>query len=259
MKIRIFLLTVLFLGITSGAFAGWVFVEKSQGDTHTSYLQDNRMKFVAGDHLIIFDLDKNKICFADPKKKTYWMGSPEEFAAQTRKSMENIDKMMEKQLAKLPPAQREKMKSTILQQMKKHADAPLPKVEVRATDQSGKIAGYEVRKYEILFNGQLRQDQWIAKDIMVDKEVDMKRFGKMMKTFHAGIGRSAEDIAMASPKVTELMSLKGWPLKKTDYDEEGYPETDEVIKVEKKSLPPSTFDIPKGYRKLSMSEIFNGK
>jgi hypothetical protein len=89
----------------------------------------------------------------------------------------------------------------------------------------------------------------------VDKEFDVKSFGKMLTAFYAGSGQGNDDVVLSSPQVTNLLT-KGWPLKKTDYDEDGYPESDEVIKVEKTSLPGSTFEVPASWRKLSLSDIF---
>ncbi|MDM8524648.1 DUF4412 domain-containing protein [Desulfococcaceae bacterium HSG8] len=258
MKIRALLLILFFLTIASGASAGWIFVENSEGDRQTKYLQDNKMKFVAPDHIMIFDLDKNRIVFANPKEKNYWLGAPENFAAQARENIRNMDKMLEKQLAQVPVAQRENFKRAIVQQIKKQYNRQPPVLEVRSTDQSDKIAGYKVRKYEVLFNGQVRQEQWIAEDIRVNHDLNVERFGKMMRAFHAGSGRGSEDAALSSPRVTDLMK-KGWPLRIVDYDEDGYPETDEVIRVEKKSLPSSTFDFIKKYRKMSMTELFGGR
>ena len=255
MKIKSFLPALLALAIASDAFAGWVFIQNSEGERQTSFIQDNKMRFVAPDHILIFDLNKHNICFANPKEKTYWSGSPDEFSAQVRKGAENLDKMLEQQLAQVPPQQREAFKQAIRQQIKTRVSTPAAKVEIRLTEKFGKVAGYNVRKYEILINGQLRQDQWIAKDIRMHKTFDVKRFGKMMRAFHAGFGKGGEDVAFSSPQVMGLLE-KGWPLRKTDYDDEGYRETEEVIKVRKKQLRGSLFDSPKGYRRISMREIF---
>jgi hypothetical protein len=256
MKLKMLLLLTTLLIFAETAFGGWVFVESSEGDTQTRYIQDNRMKIDAADHIIIFDLNKNLISFANPKEKTYWSGSPQEFAAQAGNLIRNIDKTLERQLANIPPPQREAFKRTLLQQVRKQVSETPPRVEVKTADQSGKIAGYDAEKYEILFNGLPRQDQWIAKGIDIRKSFDIKRFGEMMRVFHSGSGPGSDDASLASPQVIALLN-KGWPLRVVDYDEDGYPETDEVVKVENKTLPESVFTLPKQYRKMSMTNIFN--
>jgi len=255
MKKKVILSAVWLLLIAADASAGWVFTESSEGDKQITYIQDNKMKFAAADQMIIFDLDNNLISFGNPKEKSYWSGPPDEFAAQTRKSVEIADRVVERQLSKVPAGQREVFKQNIDREVNKQINARPPAVEVKESNRTSVMKGYNVRKYEILFNGMLRQEQWIAEDIRVDKEFDVKRFGKMLTAFYAGLGQGNDDVVLSSPQVTNLLT-KGWPLKKTDYDEDGYPESDEVIKVENISLPSSTFEVPASWRKLSLSDIF---
>jgi hypothetical protein len=257
-----FMLAVLFSLSASVVFAGWEFVENTKGDdgrsnTQTSCIQDNKMKFAASDYIMVVDVSKNIITYADPKRKAYWTGTPEEFAAQVQRNMENMDRMMEKQLSQLPINQREQVRQSLLQEMRKQFQKPPAKIEVKAGKQTDKIAGYEVEKYEVMMNGQLRQELWIAEDVKVSKEFDVKRFGNMMKSFHSPFGRDDQDATLSSPEVIEVMS-KGWPLRKVDYDEDGYREQDEVVKIQNKTLPESAFDLPAGYRQMPMSEIFGG-
>ncbi|OQX23342.1 MAG: hypothetical protein BWK80_26500 [Desulfobacteraceae bacterium IS3] len=260
MKIRIFMLAVLFSLSASGVFAGWEFVENTKGDdaqtdTQTSCIQDNKMKFVTPDHIMLVDVDKNTVTFADPKRKAYWTGTPEEFAAQAQKNMENMDRMIEKQLSQLPANQREKVRQSLVQEMSRRFQSSPSKIEVKAAKQSDKIAGHSVEKYEVMMNGQLRQELWIAEDVKVNKDLDIKKYGNMMKSFQSPFGRNDQDAALSSPEVMEVIS-KGWPLRKVDYDEDGYPEREEVVKVENKSLPDTVFALPAGYRQMPMSELF---
>lgn len=246
---------MLLLATASQATAGWVFIQSSDGDKNTLYIQDNKMKFVATDHIMIFMLDKNKVCFANPKEKTYWMETPQAFSAQVRKGMENLDQMIDQQLTRIPPKQKEAFKQSIRQQMRTQIASRSPRVAVKLTKRSAKIAGYDVKKYEIRVNGKVRQDLWIAEDIKISETFDVKRYGKMMRSFHGGLGRGGEDAALSSPEVIALLE-KGWPLKKVDYDEDGYPETEEVVKVVKRPIQNTTFVPPQDYRRISMTEIF---
>lgn len=255
MKTKVILSLAWLLLLAADASAGWVFTENSEGDKQTTYIQDNKMKFAAADQIIIFDLDKNLISFGNPKDKSYWIGTPDEFAAQTRNNMETVGQTVERQLSDVPAGQRLAFKQSIASEMRKQVSTPPPSVEVKESDRISVMKGYNVRKYDILFNGTLRQEQWIAEDIRVDKEFNVKRFGKMLSSFHAGLGQGNDDLALSSPPVTDMLT-RGWPLKKTDYDEDGYPESDEVIKIEKTSVPASAFEIPANWRKLSLSDIF---
>jgi len=255
MKIKIIFLIVLLSVTASRAIAGWVFIQSSEGDKQTLYIQDNNMKIVATDQIMIFMLDKNMVSFANPKEKTYWMETPEAFSAQVRKGMENLDQMIDQQLTRVPPRQKAAFKQTIRQQMRKQITSRLPRIEVKPAGPPAKIAGYDVKKYEIQVNGQLRQEQWIAEDIKISETFDVKQYGKMMRAFHGGLGKGSDDAALSSPEVIALLE-KGWPLKKVDYDEDGYPETEEVVKVVKRPIQNTTFVPPQDYRRISMAEIF---
>ena len=255
MKIRILFLLALSWGIASDALGGWTFAENSEGDTQTSYIQNNKMKFVAPDHIMIYDLDKNMICFANPKEKSFWSGTPEAFSAQAKKEMQQIHKTIDRQLAKVPAAQRETFRRSILRDIKKQAPAPPAKITVKATDQSAKVAGYTVKKYEIWMNDQIRQAYWIAKDVRVSSEFDVKRFGKMMRSFHTGPEQNSDEAIFSSPEVTDILRW-GWPLRTVSYDEDGYPETTEVVRVKKTSLPDSVFQLPKDYQRIPVAALF---
>jgi hypothetical protein len=112
-----------------------------------------------------------------------------------------------------------------------------------------------VKKYEIRMNNQLCQAYWIAKDIKVSSEFDVKRFGKMMRTFHTGFGPNKEAVMFSSPEVTDILR-QGWPLRTVSYDEDGYPETTEVVEVKKTSLPDSVFQLPKDYQQIPLTALF---
>ncbi len=253
MKTKIFFLAILFAGATSQGFAGWVFVQDSEGERQTWHIQDNQIKFAAPDHVMIFDVNRNMLCFANSREKTYWQGTPDEFSTQARKDMKNLDKIVDQQLAGMPASQRNPFKQSIHEQMRRQtADSPV-RVTVRDSGASATVAGYKVRKYEIRVNNEIRQEQWIAGDIQVSQTLDVARFGKMMRTFQGRLG--GEDAALSSPEVISLLK-KGWPLRKVDYDDEGYREVEDVTKVEKKKIPGSAFAPPAGYRRISLADIF---
>lgn len=255
MRIRTCLLTVsLILAAAANASAGWVFVTDSGGEKQTTTLQDDRMKFEAPDHLMIFDLKRNTIAFANPEKKTYWRGSPDEFASKAKMSEENIEEMLREQLAEVAPEKRRKIEESLRKQAARYTGGPPPTVVVTETNQTDTILGHAVRKYEIWVDGELRKEEWIAADIDVTDTFDVARFGEMMRTFQSALGHS-DEAALSSPKVIRLRRT-GWPLRVVEYDQYGYPDKEEVVKADEGSIPDAAFEIPDGYARLPSSEIF---
>ena len=81
-------------------------------------------------------------------------------------------------------------------------------------------------------------EMWAAKDLL-----DYATFSKLQ----ARRGKGANEEAMI--KALKDADADGMPLKSIASTEEGMKVTMEVVKVDKKSLPASTFEIPAGYTK----------
>lgn len=254
MKTRWFLVPALLLAFSTQSAAGWIFYSNSAQEEQITRIQDNRLKFAAPDHVMIYNVADNQIAFLNPDAKTYWEGAPETFAASARLTPEGIEDMIEENLAAAPPQQREAMADDLRRQMLSQTGGPPPTVAVIPSETYETIAGYRARKHEIHINGELRQEMWIADGIDVSPELDVDRYGEMLRTFHSALGHNIET-AFSDPRVVALYK-KGWPLRTVTYDEEGYPEKTEVIKVAQKALAASEFAIPSDYRQLSSREIF---
>jgi hypothetical protein len=254
MKHRWSFVFAIVLLTASQAAAGWVFFSDGTQEKQTTYISDNRLKFAASDQIMIFDIDANRIAFLNPDMRTYWKGAPETFAASAKLTSEDIKDMIEENLEEVPPQQWETMAENLRRQMLQQTGGPPPAVVVNLTADYETIAGYRARKHEIHINGELRQDLWIADGIEVSTEMDVEKYGQMLRTFHSTLGYNAET-AFSDPKVISLYE-KGWPLRTVTYDEEGYPDKTEVTQVIRKPLMADEFQAPSGYRELSSREIF---
>ena len=255
MKIKAAILILMVFIISPSSYAGWVFTEDSESANQTTYVQDNKLKLFNPDQVVIFNVAQNQVCLANPKQKTFWKGTPAELAAQGNNIVNNMEKMMNDQLSGLPAEARKAIADTIKEQVAGTTANTKSNAEVRDSGQSDKIAGYNARKYEIRINGRLAEHHWISNEIQMGKDFDVRKFGEMLKSFTSGFGMAGERAALASPQVIALLA-KGWPLRIIDYQGGGDYLVSDVVKVEKKSLPASTFDIPKEYRKVSVMEFF---
>jgi hypothetical protein len=255
MKIRTIVITVLLTIIATSAYAGWIFTESGHSENQTTYIQNNTMKLVNADQIMIVDVAKNQVCFANPKQKTFWRGTPSQLAAEAGKFMSDMDKMMDEQLSAIPAEQRDMLKQMLKDQVTPQKSSSPPKAEVVDTGLGDTIAGYPARKYEVRIGGKPSEALWITSGIRMGNEFDVRRFSEMMRTLTSQISMIGDYAAMSSPQVMSLLE-KGWPLRIVDYQGGKYNMLSDVVKAEKKSVPPATFDIPKDYQQASVVEIF---
>ena len=254
MKARLLYAIVLILLFAETGFAGFIFTEQTEGDIQTVYVQKNRIKYVMGDHITIFDLNEDMLWLANPKEKTYWAGSPAEFLNEARLSIEKMEQMMEEQLAQLPPDQQNALKKALKNQSQNSVTQPV-QVNITPTGEKSEMNGYQVEKIQIRFNGKLRQEQWIAKEIRISREIDIQKLKKFLGDFRTGFRDKNEPDIQSQPEVIDLLK-NGWPLKRIDYDEDGYPEKVETLKTEKKKLTDADFQVSKNFRRISMTEVY---
>ena len=254
MKRKGLFLAFITLFLASQAFAGWVMEEVSyygeeQKTTDIRYVQQNKVKSVSSKTTII-DLEKGIFCFTVPEREVYWSGTPEEF----RKLMEESKKMMEEhQLESMTPEQIEAYKKYKKQREEEVKTVPpKQKVEVKKTSKKAKIAGYSSQKYEVWVDGKLKEELWLCAEIMPLDEIDIKKLEQFFETM-SGSGER-EGSYHSSPEYEKIATYmeKGYKLKNITYDEYGMEKSvSETVKIEKKNIPDSEFEVPKNYKKLN--------
>lgn len=257
MRARGLLLVLSALFLASQGFAGWVGEQVNTGPqgeetTETIYVQKNKMKTVGPEGTIMFDLEKGLFYMISPspEHKVYWCGTPEEMRKETE---ETKKKMEEEFLKQLPPEQREAYEKR-REEMKGETEEPKGEkkliVEVKKTSETAAIAGYPTRKYQVWVNGELRKELWLSTKIRLADEVDLK---KMRKFSEAMSGPEAEESYESSPDYMQLMET-GAEMKSISYHGGGS-WTTEMKKIEQKKIPDSQFEVPKGYRKVTLFEL----
>lgn len=260
MKAKALFLVFAAVLLASNAFAGWVITQTTQDITgkeeeQTVYLQQNKVKTVMPDGIMMFDLDKELLYLINPDKKAYWSGKPQDMKKSTEEAQK---KMMEEQMKKVPPEQREAMKKYMEQMMAQKASPKKEvKVAVKKTGEKATVAGYSSQKYQILVNGKLREEMWLATKLKdVGAEFDRAKWEKFQKALTEMGGE--EEPYSASREYLDLME-KGFSIKSVSYYEEGRKSENVTTKVEKKKIPASEFQIPKGYKKVGMAEVMGGR
>ncbi len=247
--VGIFFFTAVLILVSSIAFAGWVihYGGDSMMEPTTSYIQNNMMRQGIGSIVTIMDINREWIFYINPKNKTYWGGPASEVH---KAGQAEAQKAMEDMLKNLPPEQREAIKKAMGRKGQSDEQTGFQaSLDVKNTKRTAVIAGHKCRQYEVLSDGQLVMELWIAKSVSVSKELDAKKFAQMMaKLSKSGGGKSP----MTSPKVQALWQ-EGYPLKHVIHVM-GRANTMEATKVEQKSIPSELFKVPAGYKKVGFME-----
>ncbi len=124
-------------------------------------------------------------------------------------------------------------------------------VEVRKTSETETIAGYSTTKYQLLIDGELAHEIWLAEDLDLSAEVDMEQFLNM------SMMRAGEASYQSTPEYQDLFR-QGYPLKQVHF-QAGGKEIIEATKVEKQDIPDSQFEVPEGFREMKMQQMMQGR
>ncbi len=237
-----FVLTVIlaFAGLGKAALAGLVMeqVNYQQGSNDkqkvTIYVQGNKFKQVENSGpfspAVIFDLDSGDIMFVNDEKKLYIILNRNEYL-----------KYIESVIAE-----------------NRDVATSSRNVTLKKTDETATLAGYSSRKYEIYDNGKLQSEYWVSGDAGFSQELDMDKMSKLMnevKRISQNVGGSAS-ISDNEYKIFEELYKDGYPMKTVYHSPDGDKIfVEEVISVKKQDLPPSEFQPPAGYEKITYQDI----
>lgn len=276
--------------------AGWVIeqVVRSRagaaggGDTDRQVLilSANRMKTTMLDNggkptaAWIMDLEAQTLTSVDYQQRSAATGMVREYAEALRGAMQAMGgqmaeamKQMQEALKEMPPEQRQMMEQMMRQSMPgggSAAPAPSaeacrePKVEVRPTGQTARIAGFAATRYDVFEDGMFTEELWVSKAITAWREIDPKkleRFGQeMAKALEnlPGCGRSRARQAGADPyDPAWKLAAEGYAVRSVDHGAAGGAVV-EVVKAESRSVPAAEFQPPAGFKRQSLKELMSG-
>jgi len=196
--------------------------------TEAIYIKDGLMRVEVdkeGESMVtIMDMKNGVMRNLMPEKKAYMEVTVEEMAKQMQS--------MKKAMGELGAGE-----------MKNEADARPS--QIRKTGQKKKINGFKCEQY-VQTIGEKTSEYWVTdelslKDFYGDNTKFFDTFKQMSKM---GEGQN----------VFAIYEIDGFPILTIEKDEYGEDKT-EVVKVEKKPVDSSYFEVPSGYRKVSMMEM----
>ncbi len=237
----IFTLAVLFVfaGFENDAYPGLIMeqVGYQQGDSNkqsvTIYLQDNKSKQIqnGGPYppTVIMDLNSGDIMYVNHEKKLYIFLNREEYL-----------KYMESEMV----------------ENKSETDVK-NNITLKKTDDTATIAGYSSKKYEIYQNGKLQSEYWVSDDPIFDQEIDLDKMSKLMTDLkgmsqNMGSATISDDEYNVFKEITE----SGYTMKAVYHSLDSEKVfVEEIVTVKKQEIPPSEFQPPAGYEKITYQDI----
>ena len=207
----------------------------------------------------IFDAAKEALLMIDHKKRSYVSLDKAMVLAASEKLSKAMEEM-EKQLASMPPAQREMMERMMKGAMPK-ARAALPVITFKRTGKTDTVAGIKAEQVEQFTDGVKTRDVWVAswdaleggKSIQGAFVRMSELFGEIAKAFSQGPMSGMFASIGARNAMSQLGSLEGFPVKTVEYNSGGAAISEMVLtKFGEKAFADADFKAPKGYKKQKM-------
>jgi len=210
---------------------------------------------------MVYDAKRNAMTMIDHREKRYM----EIDQATVRRISEQIKRAMEQYeqaLASAPPAQREMMERMMKERMPQLGAAErVEEVEVRETDETKEVGGYEARLFEVAEDGRKARELWVApwssvpgsEDVAEAFEGMSSLFGEMVRSFSEGPLGGLFARGMESSWLAELKSVAGFPVLTREFDGAGQLVSETKLgAVEQREFDGSEFEPPEGYRRQNL-------
>lgn len=256
------------LGLSS-AEAGYRLTDKDGDQTLVS---KGRVKEISGDGegpQSVFDLGTARAWMSNPEREAYWEGTIDELCTTIRETASSMARSMERamegELAKLPPeshARVEQMRKNLAANRAagEQPEAPGPGVvKVERTDETATIAGQPTRKYRVLVDGKLYEEDWLTTDPAFAREFALDKASSLMGRVSTCAQTSDPDSAAGKGvdegKIYQQLYPQGWPLKAIGHAGGKTRTKTQIDKIEKEDVPESEFKPPAGYRKAPLAEV----
>ena len=257
----------LFVLLTYTSFSGIVmdqvrYEQKNSGkkDKGVLLIQNNKMLFkdTTNNVSTLFDFDRDQMVVLDHNKQTYTVIDPKVFVKEVEAYTKKMEELRKKHLENLPPEQREMVEKMIKEREAENMQNKQIIISVKDTEQTEKIAGYDSKKYDVLYNENLNEEIWMTKDLNIQNELDTNKMSNLMTEFKKVNKRLGDNSVKNEEAFINLFRNGGFPMKTVDHSFGDSVYVEEVIAVNKKDIPKSEFDLPTGYEERTIQSLIQG-
>ena len=258
---RITILAFLVAAIVSASAQAGIIL-KSQSEVHgpeamttrtTLYLDKGKMRMEINDstgekEIVIFRRDKQVFWAIDPHKGTYTEITKAQLK-QMKRQMDDYRRQMEEAMKNMPPEQRAMMEQMMKDQM---AAAPPPEPEIEYRRAGGGMVGrWFCTRYEGLSNAIKVEEVWVAPFSKLGiSSLDLEVL-KEMSSFFEEISPNSGSSLMKDTERWETV-FKGFPVKTVSYERGKVVYEDQLVDVQRRSLPQTLFEVPLGMKRETL-------
>jgi hypothetical protein len=190
------------------------------------FIDKGRYKSKSGDETMIIDMNGRKIYFMYESKKRYWGGKAEAVIGDIFKN--SVTEMS---------GDAEVGHTSINEKSI---------IEIVKTGENITIDGFEGIGYQVLVDGELKKEIYIAPKLTANGEIDPKDLSTIMLLLSGVEVASAGVIAEISDEYINLMR-QGYPIRTIEYDPSGDPILTEVVKARQRNFSLDEFSPPKNF------------
>lgn len=270
---RVLLLCLIPLWLPAAVQAGWVIDwdtaavtgagERVASQRATQSIAGNRVRMQQPETITVIDYGKDRFTLINPAKSYFWTGSIDDYvrdmAAHRKDAMrERVSAMGMAESVKRKRGERDESASRPSSTPRRFDKADLPPVSLTNTGERETIAGYETEKYGVMVDGELFQELWLAPGLTFGADLDTAKYlAQQEKTGASMMGKSAKQHnAMYHDPQYRALIEKGFVLKSIVHHLSGRFER-VAASVKQEDLPASTFEVPDGYRRVRLSDMFD--
>ena len=219
------------------AHAGWeVFSETrepgKEPDRELFHFQANRFRHQSGNRAEVLDFSRRTVLWSDAAEKKYTVMTFDEFREMMRGVLGTVGEMAKSM--PLPEA----------------GTRPKGKVDV-TTIAGATVAGFPCDGYRVSVGGKPVEEFWVTRKADFYGEIGpaaRKEFDELSRQIATmGVGEGYQE----DPKYRKA-AMGGFPMRSID-KETGT--VNEVKRAEKKNVPASLFEEPKGYKKMTLDQF----
>jgi len=129
-------------------------------------------------------------------------------------------------------------------------------VQVKDMGPAERLQGYDTRRYQVLVDGELLEELWLAPKLEIGREIDLAAFGVGMQKMLGGGGELSQ--GYEESEAYRKLRATGYPLRQVLYFV-GEKSTLEAKSVTIQGFPPSDFAVPTGFTKVGYAELLLGE
>jgi hypothetical protein len=206
---------------------------------------------------MIFRGDRREMVVVDHEDKSFHVIDEEtmqQIAGQVNQAMSQ----MQEALKNVPEEQRAMVEKMMKQRMPAQTQIPeRPTSELRKTGERGDKAGYPCVKYDVLLDGRKIRELWVTDWDNIEGGRDVVGAFEEMADFFTELLESIPDFGQGVPSADSafehLKEIGGFPVVTREYDDDGSLENESTLRsAQRRSLDPTEFEPPAGYKRRSM-------